>query len=171
MGDTGIEPVTSSVSSGPTVFESLPGQSYRRYKARSEVSFVVAQYRRVPQAVAALDGKRLTNSILERLWDSTRERVGADGNVRYTATYRDLRGRQRSAGTFGHAAPGRPGLAAGGVQGRPGLLRRPQPRAPDVPRLRGADVAAEPRDRGEHPAVLHVRPAPARSCRSSGRCG
>ena len=32
----------------------------------------------------------------------TRERVGADGKVRYAATYRDLRGRQRSAGTFGN---------------------------------------------------------------------
>ena len=30
----------------------------------------------------------------------TRERVSADGKVRYAATYRDLRGRQRSAGTF-----------------------------------------------------------------------
>ena len=29
-----------------------------------------------------------------------RERVGADGRVRYTAVYRDLKGRQRSAGTF-----------------------------------------------------------------------
>ena len=29
-----------------------------------------------------------------------RERVGADGTVRYTAMYRDLKGRQRSAGTF-----------------------------------------------------------------------
>ena len=32
----------------------------------------------------------------------TRQRVGADGKVRYAATYRDLRGRQRSAGTFGN---------------------------------------------------------------------
>ena len=32
----------------------------------------------------------------------TRERVGTDGKVRYAATYRDLRGRQRSAGTFGN---------------------------------------------------------------------
>ena len=31
---------------------------------------------------------------------STRERIGADGSVRYTALYRDLKGRQRSAGTF-----------------------------------------------------------------------
>ena len=30
----------------------------------------------------------------------TRERVGAYGKVRYAATYRDLKGRQRSAGTF-----------------------------------------------------------------------
>ena len=29
-----------------------------------------------------------------------RERVGADGRVRYTAVYRDLKGRLRSAGTF-----------------------------------------------------------------------
>ncbi len=29
-----------------------------------------------------------------------RERVGADGRARYTAVYRDLKGRQRSAGTF-----------------------------------------------------------------------
>jgi hypothetical protein len=34
------------------------------------------------------------------------ERVGADGKVRYAATYRDLRGRQRSAGTFKQPAPG-----------------------------------------------------------------
>ena len=31
---------------------------------------------------------------------STRERIGSDGSVRYTALYRDLKGRQRSAGTF-----------------------------------------------------------------------
>ena len=31
---------------------------------------------------------------------STRERTGSDGRVRYTALYRDLKGRQRSAGTF-----------------------------------------------------------------------
>jgi hypothetical protein len=31
---------------------------------------------------------------------STRERVGSSGSVRYTALYRDLKGRQRSAGTF-----------------------------------------------------------------------
>lgn len=31
---------------------------------------------------------------------STRERVGSDGSVRYTALYRDLKGHQRSAGTF-----------------------------------------------------------------------
>ena len=30
----------------------------------------------------------------------TRERTGSDGSVRYTALYRDLKGRQRSAGTF-----------------------------------------------------------------------
>ena len=30
----------------------------------------------------------------------TRERVGADGKARYAAVYRDLKGRQRSAGTF-----------------------------------------------------------------------
>lgn len=31
---------------------------------------------------------------------STRERTGSNGSVRYTALYRDLKGRQRSAGTF-----------------------------------------------------------------------
>jgi Phage integrase, N-terminal SAM-like domain len=31
---------------------------------------------------------------------STRERIGSDGSVRYTALYRDLKGRQRSAVTF-----------------------------------------------------------------------
>ena len=31
---------------------------------------------------------------------STRERIGSNGSVRYTALYRDLKGRQRSAGTF-----------------------------------------------------------------------
>jgi len=31
---------------------------------------------------------------------STRARVGQDGSTRYVALYRDLRGRQRSAGTF-----------------------------------------------------------------------
>ena len=31
---------------------------------------------------------------------STRERIGSDGSVRYAALYRDLKGRQRSAGTF-----------------------------------------------------------------------
>jgi hypothetical protein len=31
---------------------------------------------------------------------STRERAGSNGSVRYTALYRDLKGRQRSAGTF-----------------------------------------------------------------------
>jgi hypothetical protein len=30
----------------------------------------------------------------------TRERVASDGKVRYTAVYRDLKGRVRSAGTF-----------------------------------------------------------------------
>ncbi len=30
----------------------------------------------------------------------TRERVAARGKMRYAATYRDLRGQQRSAGTF-----------------------------------------------------------------------
>ena len=30
----------------------------------------------------------------------TRERTGGDGKVRYTAVYRDLKGRVRSAGTF-----------------------------------------------------------------------
>ncbi len=30
----------------------------------------------------------------------TRERAGAGGKVRYAAMYRDLKGRQRSAGTF-----------------------------------------------------------------------
>ena len=31
---------------------------------------------------------------------STRERIGSDGSVHYAALYRDLKGRQRSAGTF-----------------------------------------------------------------------
>ena len=31
----------------------------------------------------------------------SRERIGSDGKVRYAALYRDLKGRQRSAGTFG----------------------------------------------------------------------
>ena len=31
---------------------------------------------------------------------STRERIRSDGSVRYTALYRDLKGRQRSAGSF-----------------------------------------------------------------------
>ena len=31
---------------------------------------------------------------------STRARAGQDGSTRYAALYRDLRGRQRSAGTF-----------------------------------------------------------------------
>jgi hypothetical protein len=31
---------------------------------------------------------------------SRRERIGTDGSVRYTALFRDLKGHQRSAGTF-----------------------------------------------------------------------
>jgi hypothetical protein len=31
---------------------------------------------------------------------SARDRIGTDGKVRYIALYRDLKGRQRSAGTF-----------------------------------------------------------------------
>ena len=51
----------------------------------------------------------------------TRERAGGDGKVRYTAVYRDLKGRQRSAGTFTHAARRPTG---------PGSGRRPRsPRA------------------------------------------
>ena len=30
----------------------------------------------------------------------SRKRLGSDGKVRYTALYRDLKGRQRSAGSF-----------------------------------------------------------------------
>jgi integrase len=37
---------------------------------------------------------------LEVTVGSTRERIGSDGRVRYTALFRDLKGRQRSAGTF-----------------------------------------------------------------------
>src|ERR1039457_2953428 len=39
-------------------------------------------------------------SWLEVAVGSTRERIGSDGSVRYTALYRDLKGRQRSAGSF-----------------------------------------------------------------------
>ena len=65
---------------------------------------------------------------------STRERIGSDGSVRYTALYRDLKGRQRSAGTFSHAAGGRPGLAAGRGPGSPRASWATRPRAADVPR-------------------------------------
>jgi integrase len=47
------------------------------------------------------DDKWVTNDLR---WEDAvgfaRERLGADGKVRYAAIYRDLKGRQRSAGTF-----------------------------------------------------------------------
>jgi hypothetical protein len=60
----------------------------------------------------------------------TRERVGAYGKVRYAATYRDLKGRQRSAGTFSsrrradRAWQRAEGKVAQGYLGEPGRGRQ-----------------------------------------------
>jgi hypothetical protein len=106
--------------------------------------------------VAALDGKRLAQI---QFWSGYGIHPGADRHRRESAVRRDVPGPPGTPALgrdLQQPAPGRPGLATGGGQGGSGLLRRPQPRAPDVSRLRGAHVAAEPRDRGEHPAVIHV---------------
>jgi integrase len=60
----------------------------------------------------------------------TRERAGAGGKVRYAATYRDLKGRQRSAGTFSsrrkadRAWQRAEGKVAQGYLGEPGRGRQ-----------------------------------------------
>jgi hypothetical protein len=57
----------------------------------------------------ALDDKSLTNDHAERRRrvGFSRERSGKDGKPRYVALYRDLKGRQRSAGTYASRRPDR----------------------------------------------------------------
>ena len=98
----------------------------------------------------------------------TRERTGGDGKVRYTAVYRDLKGRLRSAGTFTQRREADRAWQRAEAKVAQGYLGDPGPRPPDVPRLRGEHLAAEPRDRGEHPPVVHLRAAMHGSCTSSG---
>ena len=74
---------------------------------------------------------------------STRERIGSDGGVRYTALYGDLKGRQQSAGTFttqrqaDRAWQRAESKVALGQSGNPAAGAR-------VRRLRREDLAAEP---------------------------
>src|ERR1700680_3428853 len=61
---------------------------------------------------------------------STRERIGTDGSVRFTGRYRDLKGHQRSAGTF--TPGGRPTAPGSGRSRRsPWASQGTRPRAPE----------------------------------------
>ena len=74
----------------------------------------------------------------------SRLRTGRDGKPRYTAYYWDIRGRERSAGTFSKQEGRGSRLAEGGSQGRRGPRRGSQARPADLPPVRDRRVAAQP---------------------------
>ncbi len=99
-----------------------------------------------------------------------RERPGVDGAVRYAAIYRDLKGRQRSAGTFAterqadkawQRAEAAIGLGRSGIRAAGGKPSSVTWQRPGCRTMRSRPA----------PASGTRTPCTGTSCRSSGRCG
>ena len=101
----------------------------------------------------------------------SRERAVKDGKPRYVALYRDLKGRQRSAGTFASERQADRAWQRAEVRVAQGQLGEPGRGRQTFRALRRGDLAAQPRDRGDHPAGATPTCCASTSCRSSGRCG
>ena len=96
----------------------------------------------------------------------SRRRRGKDGKPRYTAYYRDLRGREVSAGTFARKADADAAWQAAEVNARAGL-RHDRAGTADVRPLCRGGVAAQPPDGAVHPGGLHAGDLPAHSAARS----
>ena len=73
----------------------------------------------------------------------SRRRRGKDGGPRYTAYFRDLRGREVSAGTFARQADADAAWRAAKVNARAGLRQDPGRGTANIPALRRGGVAAQ----------------------------
>jgi hypothetical protein len=87
-----------------------------------------------------------------------KKRVGKDGETRYTAVYLDLRGSERSAGTYASAKAADRAWQKAEVELRQARVGRPGPRPPDVPEVRRGTMAAQPRARAHDAREIYVLP-------------
>src|SRR5437879_4151434 len=94
-----------------------------------------------------------------------RTRIDGNGTPRYLALYNDVKGRQRSAGTFNTPAQAEKAWRRAEDRISEGSARRCQPRASEVPALCRRNLAAAPSDGGPYPGELHLLPAPAHPAR------
>jgi hypothetical protein len=100
-----------------------------------------------------------------------RKRVGKDGKTRYTATYLDLRGSIRSAGTFANEKAADRAWQKAEVELRLGRVGDPARGRQMFRKIRRGAMAAQPRAGADHAGEVHLITWAPTSCPSLARCG